>query len=194
MLERFRWQILILIVGFILIGAGIMVARNYGSEKPKVEIIDDSDLNVTEILVEIVGEVASPGVYSLKVGSRVEDILILSGGLTSEADLDYVEKKVNRASRLSDGQKIYIPSVGESSTSSDGGTGVLGGESGLVNINSASQKELESLWGIGPVYAQNIIEQRPYSSVEELLSKKILKENVYERIKEQITAYLHLIY
>jgi len=189
MLERFRWQILILIVGFILIGAGIMVARNYGSEKPKVEIIDDSDLNVTEILVEIVGEVASPGVYSLKAGSRVEDILILSGGLTSEADLDYVEKKVNRASRLSDGQKIYIPSVGESSTSSDGGTGVLGGESGLVNINSASQKELESLWGIGPVYAQNIIEQRPYSSVEELLSKKILKENVYERIKEQITAY-----
>ena len=106
MLERFRWQILILIVGFILIGAGIMVARNYGSEKPKVEIIDDSDLNVTEILVEIVGEVASPGVYSLKAGSRVEDILILSGGLTSEADLDYVEKKVNRASRLSDGQKI----------------------------------------------------------------------------------------
>ena len=59
----------------------------------------------------------------------------------------------------------------------------------LININTASQKELESLWGIGPVYAQNIIEHRPYSSLEELLTKKIIKKNVHERNKEYLTIY-----
>ncbi len=59
----------------------------------------------------------------------------------------------------------------------------------MININGASQKELESLWGIDPVTAQNIIEQRPYSSVEELLNKKILKTNVYETNKDKLTVY-----
>jgi competence protein ComEA len=58
----------------------------------------------------------------------------------------------------------------------------------LININTASASELESLWGIGPVYAQNIIEHRPYSKVEELLEKKVLKENVYERNKSLLTV------
>ena len=59
----------------------------------------------------------------------------------------------------------------------------------LININTASQKELESLWGIGPVYAQNIIEHRPYSKVDELIEKKILKTNVYDRNKDTLTVY-----
>ena len=65
----------------------------------------------------------------------------------------------------------------------------LGGQIKPVNINSASQSELEGLWGIGPVYAQNIIEHRPYSKVEELIEKKILKTNVYDRNKETLTVY-----
>jgi len=58
-----------------------------------------------------------------------------------------------------------------------------------ININTASQNQLESLWGIGPVTAQNIIEQRPYSTVEELLNKKILKTNVYETNKDKLSVY-----
>lgn len=59
----------------------------------------------------------------------------------------------------------------------------------MVNVNTATQKELEALWGIGPVTAQNIIEQRPYSTVEELLNKKILKTNVYETNKDKLSVY-----
>ena len=61
--------------------------------------------------------------------------------------------------------------------------------SGLIDINTASQEELESLWGIGPVYAQNIIEQRPYSNVEELLTKKVIRSDIYEKNKDKLTVY-----
>ncbi|EKD47123.1 MAG: helix-hairpin-helix DNA-binding motif-containing protein, partial [uncultured bacterium] len=71
----------------------------------------------------------------------------------------------------------------------DNNTEIFGVDTKLININAASQSELETLWGIGPVTAQNIIEQRPYSSVEELLSKKIIKQNVYDKIKDQIAVW-----
>jgi len=67
---------------------------------------------------------------------------------------------------------------GYQNVSSDWGSGL----EELININSASQKELETLWGIGPVYVQKITEQRHYSSVEDLITKKIIKQNVYEKI------------
>ena len=59
----------------------------------------------------------------------------------------------------------------------------------MVNINTATLKELDTLPGIGPVYGQNIIEHRPYSTVEELLSKAVLKKNVYEKIKDKVSVY-----
>ena len=143
-------------------------------------------------MVEVSGQINKPGVYNLSAGSRVEDVINAAGGLTSEADTEFVEKRINRAARLSDGQKIYIPSEEENSkipNSQNSNNEILGVLDNLININTASQSELESLWGIGPVYAQNIIEQRPYSSVEELLTKKIIKQNVYDRVKDQISVY-----
>ena len=106
--------------------------------------------------------------------------------------MDYVDKRVNRAARLADGQKIYVPSKDENLAPpdlQDNNTEIFGVDTKLININAASQSELETLWGIGPVTAQNIIEQRPYSSVEELLSKKIIKQNVYDKIKDQIAVW-----
>ena len=58
-----------------------------------------------------------------------------------------------------------------------------------ININAASEQELDSLPGIGPIYAQKIINGRPYSSIDELLSKKIVGSKVFEEIKEKITVY-----
>ncbi len=109
-----------------------------------------------------------------------------------------MEKYVNRAAKLVDGQKIYVPRQNEQSVNitannlvGDQGTslGTSTYTSVLININTASLKDLESLSGIGPVYAQSIIEHRPYSSVEELLSKEALKVHVYEKIKDKVTAY-----
>ncbi len=137
------------------------------------------------------------GVYKLSNGSRVDDLLIISGGLSASADRDWVTKNINRAAKLSDGQKLYIYHSEELSARNTEGSldkKVLGTIAGsdpamLVNINTASQKELESLVGIGPVYAQSIIEHRPYSNLEELLSKKIIPQKTYEKIKNEISLY-----
>ena len=98
-----------------------------------------------------------------------------------------------------DGVKIYIPTKGSvDSQQSVAGQNfvtqddnqVLGmNEEGRVNINSASVSELDGLWGIGKSRAQSIIESRPYSSIDELLSKNIIPSNVFERIKDEIVAY-----
>lgn len=167
----------------------------------RVEVLTDTteaqDSNL-EIVVEIAGEVVNPGVYSLPKNSRIEDLLVAAGGVSSNADRGWMEKSLNRAAHIVDGQKIYIPAVGEQSISGSAnnlgvsqGSGAVWGSGGssLTNINLASQKELEELPGIGPVYAQNIIEHRPYSSVEELLTKGTLRKSTYEKIKNLVTAY-----
>ena len=203
-----RIPVTLFLVGVIIIGLGVLVYK-YGffDDSSKIEVLEAETKEVSqgEIMVEISGEVSKPGVYKLSQGARVEDLLIASGGLAEDADRVWVEKYINRAARLTDGQKIYIPSQDELAPQQDYQSSVRGANneggakpyqqsvSGVgaqsVNINTASQKELEELPGIGPVYAQSIIEHRPYSTVEELLSKGALKEYVYEKVKDQVVVY-----
>ena len=165
-------------------------------EQPKVEILESGGNEKVEgdeskITVEVWGAVVKPGVYELLASDRVERLLIASGGLSAEADREWVEKYVNRAAKLLDGQKIYIPAEGELSVVGGGSSSagkLLGVQTGLININSATQSELEKLKGIGPARATAIIENRPYSAPGELLSKKVVPKSVYEQIKDQITA------
>jgi len=170
----------------------------WGKSSPAVEIISEEAEAQTLKIAEVSGAVNSPGVYEFDSQARVADALDRAGGVSDGADAAWLEKNLNRAALLQDGQKLYIPRIGEqseavSATNMAGGSGgsdtVLSVSSQRVNINTASQKELEELWGIGPVTAQNIIEQRPYSSVEELLQKGILKSNVYERNASMLSIY-----
>ncbi|MCX6706235.1 MAG: helix-hairpin-helix domain-containing protein [Candidatus Woesebacteria bacterium] len=196
MLYKNRYLILVVLSGLILMTLGYIFFKNAGLlSSSKIEVLDasselkdDVKNDTTEIVVEISGEVQKPGVYRLPAGSRIDDLLIASGGLSQNADRGLVAKNINRAAKLSDGQKIYIPKVGQTqgiSTSQTGGEGVTG----LININTADTKTLDSLVGIGPVYAQNIIEHRPYSETSELVSKGAMPSNVYEKIKDKISCY-----
>lgn len=197
----YRVPITLILLGAILIGAGVLYAKDrYISNQDKIEVIEgttEAQTQGSELVVEISGAIEKPGVYKLQNGSRIEDLLIASGGLSGDADRDWVGKTINRASKLTDGQKVYIKanehsdiSSAKISEGSNGSADVRGsGIETLVNINTASTKELEDLPGIGPVYAQSIIEHRPYSSVEELLSKDALKKSVYEKIKSSVGVY-----
>lgn len=201
LLLKFRYPLLILFLGLILVGLGLLFYKSgYNLSGTKVEVLNATTEGQTKslITVEVSGEVEKPGVYTLEPESRIEDALILAGGISANADRLWVEKYLNRAAKLSDGQKVYIPKVNKQSESRSanvsGGdqtvsTAPEGNFSGLVNINAASPKELDRLPGIGPVYAQNIIDHRPYSDTSELLSKAILRKSVYENIKSLITVY-----
>ena len=194
-LSPVNWLILLSNIGLILIGAGVFFYKSdFLEPSTKVEILD-TNLSEGEITVEIAGEIVSPGVYKLPGGSRVEDLLITAGGFSAGADRDGVEKHLNRAAKLFDGQKVYVASQSEVSSAKNSdyikeSQPVLGvNQSGLTNINTASLSEPDKLPGIGPVYGQSIIDHRPYSNVEELLSKEALKKSVYEKIKNVVSVY-----
>jgi competence protein ComEA len=188
---------------FLVIGLIQFLGR---SEDNSIQFESGEDVKAAEdtsnqkIFIDVSGEVLRPGVYELDPDSRIQDALNKAGGLSPNADREYVSKSLNLALRISDGMKIYIPAVGEESPPSvvsnqgsmqnqgnQGGLKSVSSQASLISINSASQTELESLPGIGPVTAGKIINARPYSSIQELLEKKSVGQSVFEKIKEMIS-------
>ena len=138
-----------------------------------------------QIVVDVDGAVAHPGLYKLPPDSRVQAALAAAGGLSPQADAH----RINRAAKLHDGQKLYVLSQGESTpplaassgqgcegqacTSAEGGLSGSDPEGqGLVNINTANAAQLTQLPGVGPAIAQKIIDYRtangPFTSVDDL--------------------------
>ncbi len=200
-LFRFRYPILIILLGLILIGVGLFFVKSNKISSPSgIEVLKPTTTPLsTKIFVEVGGAVISPGVYSFDSSARVEELLVRAGGLSENADRLFVEKNINRAAKLSDGQKLYIPSKDEEYKQSDvlsantsvvyqsGSNDQNPQNSTLVNINTASLSDLDKLPGIGHVYAQKIIDQRPYSSTEDLQNRSIVPKSTFEKIKSQIT-------
>lgn len=145
-----------------------------------------------KIYVYVAGAVKNPGVYAIPVGSRLEQAITTAGGFDDETvDKDFVARELNLAAKLTDGQKVYVLHRNEVKTgivTQGVGTGVASSGSGIVNINSASEKELEALPGIGAVSAQKIIDQRPYASIDDLLNKKAISRSLFMKIKDLISA------
>lgn len=192
-LDQFKLPIGLSIVGIVLIIGG-MFASGLHKQKPTQGFPKESLVqSQKEISVDVSGAVIKPGVYKLRDGSRIEDAIKLAGGFTQQANSEYISKYLNMAQKLSDGSKVYVPQKGEEAAVSQAGSqaGSIAGVKTVakVNINTAGQSELEALPGIGPVTASKIISDRPYGSVEELLSKKVLSKGVFEKIKEQLVVY-----
>lgn len=146
-----------------------------------------------EIVVDVRGAVARPGVYVLQDGQRVTDALAAAGGADPDADLT----SVNLARRLDDGELLTIPAVGAATpivaAAEQTPVGSVTGQgiSYRINVNTASQAELESLPGIGPVIAQRIIDLRvangPFRSTSDLLAVEGISENLLVEIQPLIT-------
>ena len=195
LLEKYKLQIGVGLAGVILLGLGVIFLRTT-TDSPKVEII--SEQTPATIFADIQGAVQNPGVYELPANSRINDLLIRAGGLSASADREWVSKNINLAQKIQDGIKIYIPTqrevrqFGGPGLSTTGGgevAGVSGSITSKININTASQAQLESLWGIGEKRAADIIANRPYQSVDELVTKAKIPKNVFEAIKEKVTVY-----
>ncbi len=135
------------------------------------------------ILVDIEGGVVRPGVYRLPQNSRIDDVLGFAGGFTDQADMEAVARSINRAAKLSDGAKIYVPI--KNMTTEDNRPGVEGIT--MININTASRTELEDIPGIGPVTADKIISARPFTRLEELVERNVLSISLYDKVKNLLT-------
>jgi len=184
-LEKYKWQISLVLLGLILVGLGILGTNFLGQKEGGIEILPAEEEVSGEIFVDIQGAVEKPGVYKLSSDSRINDLLIAAGGLSAEADRGWVAKNLNLAQKLSDGAKIYIPQKGEQSVGKVAGASVMG----KININTASKSELDTLPGIGPAYAQRIIENRPYQTIEDLLKVPGIGPKKLEKIRDKITVF-----
>ena len=188
-LTKYRKQFFLALGGLFLVIISLLSFRLNAQQEPEIEIFSSEEQKEEKIFVYLEGAVEKPGVYELPEGARLNDLLILAGGLSAEADREWVAQNLNLAQKLVDSAKIYIPersevlrSLGEGGQASDIITS-------KINLNQASSSQLESLWGIGEKRAADIIKNRPYQTVEELLTRKIIPKNVYEEIKEEITVY-----
>ncbi|HSX19080.1 MAG TPA: ComEA family DNA-binding protein [Candidatus Saccharimonadales bacterium] len=174
---------------FILaLGGGLFLFKNKGnSASEDIQILSPSQTlltsptNLTQILVDVDGAVVSPGLYHLNSDSRVDDAVKAAGGMRADAD----RNKINLAAKVVDGQKVHVATVGESAPANS--ASVMGAQTSMISINSGTEAELESLPGVGPVTGQKIVANRPYSSLEDLKTKKAVTSATYEKIKELIT-------
>lgn len=198
--NKFRWVDGLLILGIILIIIGIgMSFKDQFLEKAEVKFLNKSvgltefvDVEVyKEVTIDISGEVINPGVYRLIGDVRVNDALIKAGGLSAKADRDWVAKNLNLAEKLVDGQKIFIPKIGDILGQSRDATHGVSTIDKIIRINSATVEQLDTLSGVGPSIAKKIIDYRTknggFKNIEELKLVSGIGDKLFEEIKNDVS-------
>ncbi|MFJ5747544.1 helix-hairpin-helix domain-containing protein [Peribacillus frigoritolerans] len=158
--------------------------------------INESAAEPEVIKVDVKGAVKSPGIFTAQAGDRVIDLISAAGSFTEKADTD----KVNFAQIIEDQMVIYVPEIGEEDkgdleniqvgTSGDAIT--KGTSGGLVNLNTATQEDLQTLTGIGPSKANAILEYREtigkFKEVDELKQVTGIGDKTFERLRDSISV------
>ena len=160
----------------------------------KIESIDEDKAQQSEdIKVHISGQINREGVYEVKEGDRLDDLIKQAGGLSPDAD----NNSLNLAMKLEDQMKIYIPNkneiLNENSTNTDQLVSKPDSisENGKININTASKEELMTLPNIGDKRAQAIIEYRDtkkFETIEEIKNVTGIGEKFYQAMQDLITV------
>lgn len=142
-------------------------------------------------VVHICGAVRSPGVYTLEAGSRIYQAIEAAGGFTEDAGEDYL----NQADPVSDGMKIYVPTLEETEETKwqqISGQAVSDDGKGLVNINTADEELLCTLSGVGSSRAKSIIAYREkhgsFQKIEDIMNVEGIKDGLFQKIKDSITV------
>lgn len=164
---------------------------NYSTDNFLIEentAISKDQIYLKKIKVHIIGEINSPGLYELDEGSRINDLILLAGGKTQNANLN----KINLAYELTDGEQIYIPSIfDENNEYNNIESNTIKNSTGKININKATLEELQKIPGVGPSLAQKIITYRTsirnFNSIEELKNVSGIGNKKFESIKDFIT-------
>ena len=220
-IKRYRWLLVALIVAIMVIGVllvilvkkptvsssgGLISPPQLGAvEKPEkgVQKHTGNDKKMTDketerkdrITVDLKGAVKKPAVYTLKQDSRVNDLLLLAGGLTDQADT----KSINLAQKLTDEMVVYVANVGEDRPVEIAGTKVDVSADSIepqstdkININTADLAQLQKLSGVGMKKAQDIIDYREqngkFKTPEDLGNVSGFGEKSLEKLKGSVAV------
>lgn len=197
-------------VGVMLAGSGTPIVRVAGGDPTTSDGPDPSGPAEAgaggELVIEVAGAVAHPGLYRLVPGQRVADAIAAAGGYSPRVDAGRATAALNLAARLADGDRIMVPSrddpsppagaggdgpAGGPSTGSTGTGAAQGTGTGPVDLNRATSAELDALPGIGPVTAAKIIaarEERPFASVDDLRTRKLVGPAVFEKLRTLVVV------
>lgn len=147
----------------------------------------------TCVVVHVVGAVRRPGVFRLPAGSRAEDAVSAAGGALGSAQL----AALNLARVVGDGEQIVVPKRGETAVSANSAASAAGVSSGStaggkVNLNTASETELDALPGVGPATAKRIVEDRaangPFRAPEDLMRVPGIGPKKYDAMKDMLSV------
>lgn len=178
--------IILISLGCVFSGLGVYYLILYSNQPvesclSQIEKTDQFTQLDPLILVDVSGVVEKPGLYQIDPAQRLAGAINQAGGISEQADRAYLAQKINLASPVEDGDKIYIPFQGEiTNVDKENDNSSLDNK---ISINSADQAQLETLPGVGEVKALKIISSRPFSSIDELVELKILSENQFNQIK-----------
>lgn len=174
-------------------GSTFIIKSNDGLETEKIEQVEEKDVSSIKMIgIHIGGQVKNPGFIWINEGKRIYDAIEYVGGALPEADLDLV----NLSEKLRDEEKIYIPKKGDAINEviiqSDNRIGTSDKNTGndKININNASEAEISTLPGIGPVLAKRIVDYRNlnglFKTADELRGVSGIGEKRFAEIKELI--------
>jgi competence protein ComEA len=189
------WQWLLMGVLFGLLATGVILLVSSPRRGKPVELLPPP--TPSPVTVYVSGSVVNPGVYVLEAGSRVNDAVQAAGGVLPEADVTLI----NLAAVIKDGDRLWVPvkvDLTQTAASAAAQTAISSASTPApptidnpLNINTATEAQLDLLPGIGPVKAAAIVQYRqqngPFMSIDELANVPGISAAVYEGIKDLVT-------
>jgi competence protein ComEA len=189
---------LLLAVAGVLVAVSIGAASMVASQQSgRVQVVSAASASAGPVatqamlVVEVAGAVARPGVYSLPIGSRVADAIKAAGGYSPDVDPRLAETQLNLAAKLVDAQLIRVPRRGDGVPAGPSASGGARASIGLLDLNTATLEQLDSLPGIGPATAQKIVtsrEQQPFRKVDDLVTRKLVTAATLAKLRSLVTV------
>jgi competence protein ComEA len=183
------------VIGAIVLAAVVVLSSQGGANRsvilPSPDRSARSSADASDaIVVEVIGAVRHPGLVRLPPDSRVADAIEAAGGFSPAVDTAAAAANLRLAKPVADGDQVRVPARGDAPPSQVAGSGG-GGRGAPVDLNTASEGELDALPGIGPATVAKIVAartERPFGSVDELRDRKIVGQATLDKIRDLVVV------